>query len=121
VEGGQIIDTPTHTCDWAPTLIALAGGKVDADWKLDGQDIGGLLRGGAEPADARTLYWRTNAGIAIREGDWKLIVPLKGDKAELFHLAEDPYESKDLASKDPERVAALREKLEAIRAGDDPR
>ncbi len=120
IEPGGIVKSPTHTCDWAATLIGLAGGKVDESWNLDGIDIAPLFTGADSDASPRTLYWRTNAGIAIREGDWKLITALKGEKAELFHLADDPNETTDLAAELPERVREMREKLAAIRSGDDP-
>lgn len=121
VEAGGIVGTPTHTCDWAPMLIGIAGGKPEESWGFDGRDIVSLLTGKVAAIEPRTLYWRTNAGIAIRDGDWKLIVALKGDKAELFDLAADPNETKDLAADQADKVAELRKKLSAIRAGDDPK
>ncbi|NLT69500.1 MAG: arylsulfatase [Verrucomicrobiaceae bacterium] len=123
IDSGRTIRVPTHICDWAATLIGLAGGEVDDSWNLDGIDIASLLTGREDDnaASPRTLYWRTKTGLAVREGDWKLITAAKGDKAELFHLGDDPYETKNLADDESERVAALREKLRAIRANDNPR
>lgn len=45
----------------------------------------------------------------VREGEWKLIVPIKEGSPELFHLARDPHEKEDLSAKEPKRVARLRE------------
>jgi len=120
IEPGAVIDSPTHICDWVPTLIGLAGGATDSAWKLDGLSILSLLKGEAEEHGARTLYWRTKQGVAIREGDWKLIVSGKGGAMELFDLASDPNESNDLAASQPQKVALLRGKLDSIRAGDEP-
>lgn len=119
IEPGRVIEAPTHICDWTATLIGLAGGKVDETWKLDGVDIAPLLLTAATETAPRTLYWRTNAGIAVREGDWKLILSGKGERAELFHLGEDPHETRDRADGEADRVKTMREKLAAIRAGDD--
>lgn len=119
IEPGGIVTPPTHICDWTPTLIGLAGGKVDESWKLDGVDIAPLLLTEVAEIAPRTLYWRTNAGIALREGDWKLILSGKGEKAELFHLGEDPHETLDRADEEADRVKTMRAKLAAIRAGDD--
>ncbi len=120
ISAGGVVETPVHICDWAPTLIGLAGGKIDSNWKPDGLDIAPLLKSDATRLERRVLYWRTNRGIAVREGDWKLIIDAKGDKPELFDLASDPNESNDLAAKHPEKVVLLRGELDRIRTGDDP-
>jgi arylsulfatase A-like enzyme len=118
IQPGTVVESPTHICDWAPTLIGLAGGVVDPEWELEGRDIMPLLAGG-DGADPRTLYWRTPSRLAVREGDWKLIRPLRdGPAPELFHLAEDPNEERDRASEEPERLAAMLELIEGFLEGD---
>ena len=61
---------------------------------------------------ARSLQHR-----CVIEGDWKLIVPnpltLPQGETELYNLKADPWEKKDLAGEQPERVAALRKELDA--------
>ena len=54
---------------------------------------------------------QTALSSAIREGDYKLIEYLEDGRVELYHLATDISESKDLATAEPARAAALREKL----------
>lgn len=54
----------------------------------------------------------------IIEGNWKLITPnpLALDleaQPELYNLAKDPHEKKDLAAKEPQRVKAMTKKLNA--------
>jgi arylsulfatase A-like enzyme len=48
---------------------------------------------------------------AIRRGDWKLVASNKSRW--LFDLAQDSGEKNDLASKEPERLAALEQELSA--------
>ena len=61
-----------------------------------------------------------NLAVAVREGDWKLIWPLAKDhpllsgEPELYDLAHDPGETDDLAAREPERVAALRQHRRAL-------
>ena len=82
-----------------------------------------LLRTGNGSGQARTLYWHlphyTNQGSrpagAVRDGDWKLVEHYDDDRVQLFNLANDIGESRNLASAEPARTAALREKLRAWR------
>ena len=43
----------------------------------------------------------------MRSGDWKLVTQRTQTRPELFNLAADPGEAKDLAAAEPARVAAL--------------
>ena len=52
---------------------------------------------------------------AVREGDWKLIHYYEDDRAELFNLADDVSEKRDLAGENPGKANELREKLDAWR------
>jgi arylsulfatase A-like enzyme len=98
--------------DWFPTLLGLAGGEPPAAWKTEGRNVWPLL-GGGKAVPARPLYWETGPAAAVLDGDWKLIVPRrKGGEAELYHLAGDPQEKKNLAKSDPAKV----EKLTALLA-----
>lgn len=53
----------------------------------------------------------------IIKGDWKLILPdqrmFKNAKPELYQLKDDPWETKDLAIAEPERVNRMRDLLDA--------
>jgi len=106
-----------HVTDWMPTFCALAGWKPERDPRWDGRDIWPQLSG-AEAAKPRSFYV-AGPGFksrAVRDGDWKLVVT--GARTELFDLAHDPNEQNDLAAKQPQRVAALRELLATLSAAD---
>jgi arylsulfatase A-like enzyme len=103
----RIVTSTVSALDWPPTLTALAGVRADPHWRWEGLDLWPTLTGGAGSA-ARRLYWKTDRESAIRAGDLKLIVPRrKGGVPELYDLANDPGESKDLAPGRPDRVADL--------------
>ena len=119
----RVIAEPVVLGDLVPTICALA--KVPAPAPLDFQDISPLLFDSkpAAAAKPRALFWHQPhymnqggrpAGV-VREGDWKLIEHYEDGSLELFDLAKDPGETRDLAAAEPARVAALRGKLEAWR------
>jgi arylsulfatase len=81
--------------------------------KWDGADIGPLLMGKAADGKfaTRSLYWVAPGwrSRAVRVGDWKLIVSGErpARKTELYNLAQDPRETTDLATKEPQRMMEL--------------
>jgi arylsulfatase A len=114
-----VISEPVVLGDLCPTICALA--KVPAPSTLDFQDISPVLFE-QKPLN-RPLFWHQPhymnqggkpAGVA-REGDWKLIEQYEDGSLELYNIAKDPSETTDLAAAEPNRVAALRGKLEAWR------
>ena len=99
------------TMDWVPTLLAAAGAQPDPAYPSDGENLLDVFLGRA-PVHPRQLYWRYRAAEqrALREGDWKY---LKLGKQEwLFNLAEDEHERANLATKPPERFAAMKQAWE---------
>jgi len=122
IPAGKTNDSPVISLDWLPTFVEAAGGKVDAEWKLDGVSLMPVLKDPAAALPARPLFWRTGGSkgpVAIREGDWKLL-QLRGKKegagAELYHLKDDISEARNVAAGNPDKVKALEAKLKAWEA-----
>jgi arylsulfatase A-like enzyme len=123
------VHTPLHAVDWMPTLCALAGAKPTGDLKWDGMNIWPVLTRQEKAPLPRTIY---SAGTgfrsaALRHGDWKLIVsraaegkkgPKQSPSEELFNLASDPGETKNLAAEKPDVLADLKQRLATISARD---
>jgi len=122
------VSEPVHVVDWMPTLAALVG--ADAVAATDGLDLADLLFGHARPAPRppRELYWVWSSGSnrrALRYGDWKVVrygkqEPQRPADWQLFHLAEDPKEQRDLAAEQPEVLADMHRRYLAQRARDKP-
>ena len=114
-----VISEPVILGDLCPTICALA--KVPAPATLDFQDISPVLFD-QKPLN-RPLFWHQphymnqggKPGGVAREGEWKLIEQYEDGSLELYNLAKDPSETTDVAATEPNRVAALRGKLEAWR------
>ncbi|WP_166820113.1 arylsulfatase B [Thalassoroseus pseudoceratinae] len=119
IPAGKTLDVPTHIVDWFPTLLSIAAKHRQDNLTFDGQNIWPLL---SKPTDAkptpRTFYWRTPDEMAVRVGDWKLITNRKFERKKLFNLADDPNETRNLASQMPEQLEALVKKLRTLRSGD---
>ncbi len=112
--------TPMHAVDWFPTLASLVGYDSRTDLKWDGVNQWPVLMGKSKPHVERTIYIAMrNGGRVLRHGDWKLLVPSKGDP-QLFNLAADPYEKDDLAGSQPDKLADLQKRLAEQRAKDNP-
>lgn len=123
IAAGLQIDQPTHTVDFFPTLSKLAGYQPPQDLRWDGHDLGSLLLSPDKklsPSLAdRTIYCAGVGyrGSALRQGRWKLIVDRKGTE-ELYDLAADPSESRNLASAEPQHLARLKALMQAAAVAD---
>jgi len=120
VPTGKRLATALHIADWYPTLLALAGATLEQPLALDGRDLWPALTRGAPSPHDEILMNTTPSGGALRAGDWKLVVQFaprtRVESVELYDLAHDVGESRDLASSQPEKVAELRARYEKLAA-----
>ncbi|MFH1715909.1 MAG: sulfatase-like hydrolase/transferase, partial [Planctomycetota bacterium] len=112
------VNVPVHIVDWMPTLCSLVGYSPNRNLKWDGRDIWPFVRGEKAKAEPRSMYWKTPNASAVRFGDWKLVAAKKADDVQLFNLARDPYETEDLADKQPGKVKELKDLLSSISKDD---
>lgn len=128
VEAGTDSAALVSSQDLFPTLVRAAGGDLSRQ-SLDGVDVLGVLRGGQgredrtlffhlphyirgwRPDPAQETYWNTPAA-AVRSEEWKLIRRFEGT-SELYDLAADPSETRNLVAERPEVAARLQARLEA--------
>jgi arylsulfatase A-like enzyme len=93
-----------------PVMNLAAGTPAKPEWKLDGVDLMPYLTGKKSERPHETMFWRFGDQWAVRHGDWKLVGANEGDKAkgELYNLADDKSESKNLAADHPDKVSELK-------------
>jgi arylsulfatase A-like enzyme len=106
---------PCMTMDWSATMLDAAGVPADAAHPLDGVSMLPVLR---DPSRTfgRPLHWRMKhrGQRALRDGSWKY---LRVDEVDyLFDLSRDERERANLAKREPERLAAMRDAWEAWNA-----
>ena len=130
VEPGAIRHQFTHAIDVLPTLAELAGLELPAQLDgieqspLDGHSFGYLLPAGGqqEPERHHTQYFEMFGSRAIYHRGWKAVTfhpvgplydeqdpnaPFDADVWELYHVAEDLTETRDLAAEHPRMLQEL--------------
>ncbi|MGQ9730355.1 MAG: sulfatase-like hydrolase/transferase [Candidatus Zipacnadales bacterium] len=99
--------------DWFPTIAELTGVPLP-NRKIDGKSLVEVLKSPDAPPTHPVFHWQVGARNqwAAREGDWKLVASDIGTPSPtlfLSNLAQDPSESKNLASQYPDLVRRLQQ------------
>ena len=115
--------------DLLPTFCEIASVELPAGYEPDGLSMVAVLKGKEAPVRAKPLFWkyispwppgnnRPNHWVsyAVVDATWKLALNRDLSYAELYDLAEDPYEQVDLKEQNPETVKRLTRKVEAWQA-----
>jgi len=105
---GKISQTPGHVIDLLPTILDVAGVKID-NRKVP---FPGTSLFKQEIENKRALWWSHEGNNALRYGEWKLVKVKKGNW-ELYNLEEDRAETKNLATQHPEKVMELKKLWES--------
>lgn len=121
IPAGRVDETTVLSAvDMFPTLCAIAGAKSAA--MTDGLDLSAVLLG-KSATRSKPLFWEygrnTNSfaypkeamhrspNVAMREGNWKLLINADGTGAELYDVVADPKETKNLAAEKREIAKRL--------------
>lgn len=115
---GSLNNGLMHVADIMPTLLEIAGAHYPK--ARNGQEVPPLfgkswnrvLAGEAESPRTQDDYlaWEIFGNHAVRQGDWKIRWEYKSfgkEQWELFNLATDPGERKDLAAAHPDKLKAM--------------
>jgi len=118
VPAGRVCEEPWAFWDFLPTAKELAGQK-DVPYKnlTDGHSVVELLKGGHAPK-REAFYWELHEGAslqAVRFGDWKAVSNGPSKPIELYDLANDVAETKDLAAEKPDLVAKAESLMKSMR------
>ena len=104
-----------HAVDLYPTLAALAGASTAKCKPLDGVNVWETIAQGKPSPRTEIVYNVEPFRGALRQGDWKLVWrTLLPSRVELFDLARDPSEKNNLAAQNPDKVATLQKRIEAL-------
>jgi arylsulfatase A-like enzyme len=112
VRAGTVTSQHAITMDWTATMLDAAGVAPHPDYPLDGASLLGVLERPDRPF-ARELFWRMKYRDqrAMRAGAWKYLSTDDGEF--LFDLSRDQRERANLARREAERLATMRERYAA--------
>jgi arylsulfatase A-like enzyme len=115
IRPGTVVDEPIHIVDMYPTIANLAGASMAKTKPLDGLDVWPTISEGKTSPRSEVVYDIEPFRAAIRQGNWKLVWQATlPSKVELFNLAQDPAEKINVASENPQKVAELQQRVEAL-------
>jgi len=109
---GTVYDQPVLSLDIFATIAALADAPINPAKPLDGVNLVPYLTGLKTGAPHDSIYLRMpgRGGLAVRSGDYKLVVLATDAPAELFNVSKDMAESKNLAGDNPQVLKDLENK-----------
>ncbi len=108
IPAGKVSDRPVAFWDLLPTVAELARATVPKG--LDGLSFAPTLRGRQQTNQHEHFYWEFHEGgyrQAVRLGDWKAVRLDVGRPLELYDLAQDPGEARNVAAANPEILARV--------------
>ncbi len=123
LEGGTKLAQPMSVMDVYPTLAAAAGIATDGHKRLDGIDMLPALLEDRPVDRERPLFFASeiprygSMQLGMIDGEWKLVERVERGllsidvSRELFRIEDDPGETLNLASKHPDVVHAMAERI----------
>ncbi|MCI0604322.1 sulfatase-like hydrolase/transferase [bacterium] len=102
------IAEPVMGVDVMPTVFEVLG--LGRAFPFQGRNLLPVIQGAGRIENERVLIAEQNAATRVRKGDWSCIFSLSGAvKDELYNVADDPEQVKNLAEQNPEKVKELKQ------------
>ena len=119
---GRLVSEPVHVIDFMRTFLDLGQGSYPATYAgrsitpSPGKSFVPLLTSAKAPAQPlhSELFWEHFGAAALREGNWKIVRLTPTEPWELYDLGHDHSETKNLASQNAIRVAAMNQRWQQL-------
>lgn len=114
---GKTDRRPVISLDIYATAAAVANAPIPDRRKIDGVNLIPFLTGVETGRPHDVLFWRLNQKTAVRVGDWKLLKNERRGvdaKWQLYNLADDISETRDLAAGQPDKTKELTRQWETL-------
>lgn len=118
------VDTQTvfSGIDLLPSFAAMAGAAYGEGLEIDGVDVSPAITGKTVLKRKKSLFWirppdrpglfgKNDPDLAIRKGDYKLMMDVDGTNIQLYNVAIDAGESFDIMNEMPDKAEELRAEL----------
>jgi arylsulfatase A-like enzyme len=128
IPGGKVnSESVMSVVDLVPTVAALTNTKMPGGYTSDGVDESAVLLGNITKT-TKDIYWYYNnkpvggkkenisPTLALRSGSWKLLMEPDGTNKQLYNLAADHKESKNLVDDEKKLAEQLTVKLKSWHA-----
>ncbi|RAV30310.1 N-acetylgalactosamine-6-sulfatase [Sinomicrobium soli] len=126
IPAGRTDDTSVvNATDLLPSLAAMAGVDLPANYQGDGEDRHTVFLGESAPRK-KDMFWEygrndyafgyppgdyKSPNLAIRSGKWKLLVDYHKNNVELYDMDKDRFEARNVAKEHSSVVKKLKRKL----------
>ena len=126
IPAGKTNDISVLTAiDLLPSLAKMSGVLLPESYRGDGTDRSAVFSG-KPSARGKEIFWeygRNNIAynypkkpdrspnLAVRAGEWKLLMNSDGSDVQLYNIVKDKNETTSLETAQPEITAELKEKL----------
>lgn len=125
-EGGIDDETVVSSVDIYPSLCKITGAELIKGFEYSGEDMSIALLGRSTLKRTKDLMWdfgrnkyfnkpkqknQRSPHLAIRRGNWKLLIDSDGKNVELYDMDKDPHETTNISYKHPKLVSELSNKV----------
>lgn len=119
VQAGQIRDQFVHVSDLLPTFLDLVGAERPEEWRgrpvlpLAGESVLGVLTDPDAPGRTRDVLIENEGHRGYRRDGWEVVTrhvprtPFSEEHWELYDMAADPTQLRDLAEQEPQRLSEM--------------
>ncbi|MGQ8335478.1 sulfatase-like hydrolase/transferase [Sunxiuqinia sp. A32] len=109
--------------DLAPSIIQFVGAKKYKKDTYDGVDMSKSMLGIETSKRTKPIMWQRPSGItkmnkntdnpdlAIRDGDYKLLINIDGSNPQLYNIVSDEEESENITDQHPDITKKLKKKV----------
>jgi arylsulfatase A-like enzyme len=122
-EGTKNTKTVMAGIDLPLTFMKIAGATPDKDEEYDGESMLEAISGKTQQKRSNPIIWirppdrpgyngDNDPDLAIRKGDYKLLMDFDGSNIQLYNLEKDMGETQNLSEKEPVKASELKMELE---------
>ncbi|MCU0655775.1 MAG: sulfatase-like hydrolase/transferase [Polyangiaceae bacterium] len=108
------VASPVQTIDLLPTILAAL--RIPTPARVRGRDLGVYLRPEPPAPDLGFAFAETDESTMLAEGSLRLICARKLGACQLFDIAADPLQTRDVSAQHIERAQKMRARLREVEA-----